>query len=166
MVKLIVCIDKDGNIGLNNELLFNIKEDMQFFKEQTTNNLVIMGHNTFLSLGKRPLPNRFNLVITTDEIEPAKNLARVENLAKTVRQYNENKIRKDLYIIGGAKVYNTAIRKKLADELLITVVHERAKEADTSIDMKIVRQNYKKAETIKTIKDGERKAAIERWIKK
>ena len=40
MIKLIVCIDLDGNIGYKNKLLFNIKDDMAFFKQQTTGHIV------------------------------------------------------------------------------------------------------------------------------
>ena len=53
MVKLIVAIDLQGNIGRNNDLLFHMKEDMKFFREQTTNNIVVMGYNTWLSLNEK-----------------------------------------------------------------------------------------------------------------
>ena len=50
MIKLIVCSDINGGIGRNNDLLFNIKEDMKFFREMTKGNIIVMGYNTWLSL--------------------------------------------------------------------------------------------------------------------
>ena len=50
MIKMIVCTDLKGGIGKNNELLFHNKEDMDFFKEKTMHNPILMGYNTYLSL--------------------------------------------------------------------------------------------------------------------
>ncbi len=166
MVKLIVCIDLDGNIGYKNKLLFNIKDDMKFFKEQTTGNIVLMGYNTYESLGCKGLPNRFNLVLTSKELEPAKNVCAVNSLNGTIEEYKTNNIRKDLYIIGGASVYNQAIADRIPDEILLTVVDARAEEADTAIDMKSLRKRYKQAEVIDIISDDNYAASIERWIRR
>ena len=68
MVKLIVAIDLQGNIGRNNDLLFHMKEDMKFFREQTSNSIVVMGYNTWLSLNEKELPNRKNIVLTNENI--------------------------------------------------------------------------------------------------
>ncbi len=166
MIKLIVCIDLDGNIGYKNKLLFNIKDDMKFFKEQTTGHIVLMGYNTYESLGSKGLPNRFNLVLTSKEIEPAKNVCAVNNLNKTIEEYKENNIRKDLYIIGGASVYNQAIADRLPDEILLTVVDARAEEADTAIDMKSLRKRYKQEEVLDVISDDFHAATIEKWVRR
>ena len=69
MVKMILCIDSNGSIGKDNDLLFKMKEDMKFFKQQTMGNIVIMGYNTWLSLGEKPLPNRANIVMTDKKIK-------------------------------------------------------------------------------------------------
>lgn len=166
MVKLIVCIDLEGNIGYKNQLLFNIKDDMAFFKKQTTGHIVLMGYNTYESLGCKGLPNRFNLVLTSKEIEPAKNVCAVNSLNGTIEEYKTNNIRKDLYIIGGASVYNQAIADRIPDEILLTVVDARAEEADTAIDMKSLRKRYKQAEVIDIISDDNYAASIERWIRR
>lgn len=166
MIKLIVCIDLDGNIGKDNELLFKMKDDMKFFKEQTTGNIVLMGYNTYLSLGRKPLPNRFNLVLTSREIEPAKNICAVNSLSGTIEEYKENNIRKDLFIIGGASVYNQAIADRLPDEILLTVVDAHAEEADTAIDMKSLKKRYKQEEIIDVISDEFHAATIEKWVRR
>ena len=58
MVKGIVCVDKNWGIGKANGLLFKLPADMKFFKEITKHNIVVMGYSTYLSLPKRPLPDR------------------------------------------------------------------------------------------------------------
>lgn len=64
-IKLIVAFDKKYNIGKNNKLLWNIKEDLQLFKQFTENQIVVMGRNTYDSIGK-PLPNRINIVLSNN----------------------------------------------------------------------------------------------------
>ena len=63
MIKGIVCVAKDWGIGKANGLLFNLPADMKFFRETTKHNVVVMGYSTYLSLPKRPLPNRVNVVL-------------------------------------------------------------------------------------------------------
>lgn len=65
MVTQVVAVGPRGGIGMGNDLLFRIKEDLRFFKQVTTDHVVIMGRKTFESIG-RPLPNRQNIVVTTD----------------------------------------------------------------------------------------------------
>ena len=62
---MIVAHGPNGEIGLNNKLLWHIKEDLQFFKKQTTGKIILMGRKTFESIGK-PLPNRTNIILTRD----------------------------------------------------------------------------------------------------
>lgn len=64
----IACITKTGGLGFKNELLFRIKEDLNFFKYKTENHMVVMGRKTFESIGK-PLPNRFNIVLTNNAVD-------------------------------------------------------------------------------------------------
>ena len=97
---------------------------MKFFREQTLNQIVVMGKNTFLSLGSKPLPNRVNIVLT-DEFISVKNVIQIfDKTLEEALQYidNLNESSTDIYIIGGAYVYNQAISQKLADELLLTIM--------------------------------------------
>ena len=67
MINLILSIVLHKNklaIGRNNELLFRFKHDMEFFKETTIGNIVLMGYNTYLSLPRKPLVGRINFVLT------------------------------------------------------------------------------------------------------
>ena len=151
MIKMIVAIDLKGGIGKNNELLFHNKEDMDFFKEKTMHNPILMGYNTYLSLGSKPLPNRFNIVLTDKIIEIKKDMATTTDLKGTIDIYNKMNV--DLYVIGGAYVYNQCLQMDLIDEAYVTVVETVVKNADTHIDVNLFK-NFNKAEKIKEISDG------------
>ena len=63
MLSIIVAISNNRTIGLNNQMPWHIPEDFKHFKETTLGHTVVMGENTFKSLG-RPLPGRRNVVLT------------------------------------------------------------------------------------------------------
>ena len=65
MFSLIVAVGKNNEIGKNNQLLWHIPEDLKNFKKITTGKMVIMGRNTYKSIG-RALPNRTNIVLSRD----------------------------------------------------------------------------------------------------
>ena len=156
MVKLIVAIDLQGNIGRDNDLLFHMKEDMKFFREQTTNNIVVMGYNTWLSLNEKKLPNRENIVLT-DEIIP--NVITSNDIFKVISNYkNDNR---DIYIIGGAYVYNECLRLGVVDEILITIVPTIVENAEVKIDLSLM-EGYGKQEKLKEFVYDEMKVTI--WI--
>lgn len=135
MVRMILCCDYEGNIGRNNDLLFKIKEDMQFFKSQTTGHVVIMGYNTWLSLGEKPLPNRTNIVLYDEDIE---GVIVSNDIKKVIEEYKDE----DIYIIGGAFVYNQALEMDIVDEILITVVSTIVKDADTKVNLELMKEFY------------------------
>ena len=62
---LIAAIGKNRELGKNNTLLWDIPEDMKYFRDITRGHTVIMGQKTFESIG-RPLPSRTNIVMTQD----------------------------------------------------------------------------------------------------
>ena len=63
-MKLIVNVDKNWAIGKGGKLLFHLSRDMKFFKEHTTNAIVVMGRKTLDSLpGGKPLPDRKTVTV-------------------------------------------------------------------------------------------------------
>lgn len=113
-----------GEIGANNKLLWNIPEDLQFFKESTLGHAVLMGRKTYESLPK-PLSRRITLNVSS-----AKGRVPITDyLSWAVSQccyvLNTNQI----FIAGGAKLYNSTF--DLVDELWITQVEKEYPEADT-----------------------------------
>ena len=66
MISAIVAVDNNWGIGFNGDLLEHIPEDLEYFKQLTTGNIIIMGRKTWESLPKKPLPKRRNLVLTSN----------------------------------------------------------------------------------------------------
>jgi len=123
---IIVAIAKNNAIGKNNDLLWHISGDLKRFKEITTGHTVIMGSNTYLSLPKRPLPNRRNIVISKripdNNFEGATVVKNIEEAIKVADPGKEN------FIIGGGMIYNEFM--PLSNKIYLTLV-ERDYDADT-----------------------------------
>ena len=129
-INIITCTDIFGGIGKNNKLPWKCKEDMLFFKNMTSNNIVIMGRNTFESIGKKPLKNRINIVLsnTLKQTKEYDNLFICENL-KNVLNICKKENNKEIFIIGGQKIYSFFIEKfqnnkNIDIKLYITTLYE------------------------------------------
>ncbi len=126
MAKLIIiaALGKNSEIGKNNQLIWHLKEDLQFFKAKTTNHKIVMGYNTFKSLPKL-LPNRDHLVLTTHKL----NIEGIKVFASFAELINYlNTLDEEVYIIGGSSIYRLFL--PVADELLLTEINAEDKEAD------------------------------------
>ncbi len=123
-ISIIVCIAKNRGIGKDNKLLFEIPDDLKRFKKITLGHPVIMGLNTFKSIG-RVLPGRLNIILSSEKIDisGAKVAASIDKALKIA----QNEKSDEIFFIGGGMVYHQAI--KLADKLYLTIV-ESQKEAD------------------------------------
>ncbi len=120
MITIIAAIGENNELGKNNDLIWHLPADLKRFKKVTSGHHIIMGRNTFESIGK-PLPNRTTVIITrnnnyfkegcliANSIEQALELAKGDD---------------EIYIIGGAQIYQQAIALDLVDKLDITIVHE------------------------------------------
>ncbi|MCL1973300.1 MAG: dihydrofolate reductase, partial [Bacteroidetes bacterium] len=69
MISIIVALAPDNAIGYQQQLLWKISEDLHYFKRVTTGHTVMMGLNTFASIG-HPLPNRRNIVLSNIILDP------------------------------------------------------------------------------------------------
>ena len=121
---LIACVSQDLGLGLDNQLLWQIKPDMQFFRTTTSGHPVVMGSKTFQSIG-RPLPHRENIILTRGELDNQD--IKVFHDQPTLDQYLET-LDGEKFIIGGASLYKMYI--DLADKLYLTEV-AAIKPADT-----------------------------------
>lgn len=125
MINIIAAVAKDRAIGFQNKLIYWLPNDLKRFKALTTGHTIIMGRNTFLSLPKGALPNRRNIVLSRSvstfpgcDVYPSLD----EALAHCAPD-------EDVYIIGGASVYQQAL--PLADRLCLTEIDDTPAEADT-----------------------------------
>ena len=123
MIISILNCDKKYGIGKRNGLLFSLPLDMKFFKETTLNHVVAMGENTLLSFpNSKPLKNRTNIVLSKDidhNYEGVINVHTFEEFLKTIKEYSMSD---DVYIIGGASIYNQTL--PYVDKVLLTKVDE------------------------------------------
>jgi dihydrofolate reductase len=109
-VNIIVAYSTNYVIGKDNNLLWHLADDMAFFKQQTSGKTVVMGKNTYLSLPKkfRPLPNRKNIVISSQEpIEEQENLSWYKSLEEAISALK--KTEDEIYIIGGGTIYEQTL---------------------------------------------------------
>lgn len=106
MVKFIWAQDSNGLIGNKGKLPWSNKSELNYFKNQTTGGIVVMGLNTWKSIGSTPLKNRVNIVLThKDEIDgyDDDNVYIANNVDEVIKFYEEHD--KDIWIIGGASTY-------------------------------------------------------------
>jgi len=126
---IIACADREWGIGRGGDLLFNIPEDMEFFKTATRGKTVVMGRKTFDSLRIKPLPGRRNIVLTRSEsfsFEGTETVHSLDELFSLLEKTPQN----DVFVIGGSNVYRQLL--KYCDTALITKVSAYGK-ADSFI---------------------------------
>ena len=129
-MNLIVAVSLDYAIGKNNKLLFRLPTDMVFFKEKTIGKTVVMGEKTYLSLPKRPLLNRINIVLSDNPnflADGAIVVHTLDDLFKELKKYRSE----DIFVCGGASIYNLLMN--YCDTAYVTKV-EKIVDADTYID--------------------------------
>lgn len=122
IISILNCDNKWG-IGKRNGLLFSLPLDMKFFRETTKGHVVCMGENTLLSFpNSKPLKNRTNIVLSKDldhNYEDVINVHSFEEFLSKIKEYSQND---DVYIIGGASIYNQTL--PYVDKVLLTKVSE------------------------------------------
>lgn len=121
--------EKQRALGYKNQLLWKIEGDLPRFRALTIGHPIIMGRNTYLSIGK-PLPDRKNIVIShtgkeglpcQEEIIITSSLEEAFEEAKKIES-------EEIFVVGGGMVYTSAI--KFANKLYLTIVYDEP-EADT-----------------------------------
>lgn len=124
-ISIIVAVSENGVIGKDNQLLWHLGSDLKRFKALTTGHTVVMGRNTFLSIG-RALPNRRNVVLSSSmkngEIAQLEIFPSMDEFLKTVGKEEE------VFIIGGGQIYHQFL--SLATRVYLTRVHTQV-EGDT-----------------------------------
>jgi dihydrofolate reductase len=123
-INIIAAVAKNRAIGFENKLIYWLPNDLKRFKALTTGHTIIMGRNTYLSLPKGALPNRRNVVLssTISELPGCDVYPTLDAALKSCKPDE------DIYIIGGARVYEQAI--SMADRLCLTEVDDTPAQAD------------------------------------
>ena len=122
IISHLVALSNNFVIGVNNELPWKLKKDLQHFSAYTQNKAIVMGRKTFESIG-RPLPNRKNIVISS-WLEPQEGLEVVSNLTQAIKVASEwnkdNSTEEEIVLIGGGYVFEES--KNIVNKLVLTRV--------------------------------------------
>ncbi|MEI7562269.1 MAG: dihydrofolate reductase [bacterium] len=110
-------------IGKDNQLPRHYSEDLKHFKEITSNHVVVMGYNTYLSIGK-PLPNRRNVILSFEKVEGLECYLSIDEMLKQL----ESEGIQEIFIIGGASIYKQFL--PLANYIYLTEI-KKDYEGDT-----------------------------------
>ncbi|GGG96393.1 dihydrofolate reductase [Polaribacter pacificus] len=117
---IIAAIADNNALGKDNDLIWHLPADLQRFKKVTSGHHILMGRNTFESIGK-PLPNRTTVIITRNKDYTADGCKVVHSLQEALEFAKADS---HIFIIGGAQIYKEAMASDLVDQLDITRVHE------------------------------------------
>jgi dihydrofolate reductase len=119
MITLIAAIAPNGIIGNNNDLPWKISKELSWFAQTTKNNVVIMGKNTWLSLPKRPLKDRLNIVLSNKTLECCQALY-VSDINYAIRIAKICRPNAEIFVIGGSSTYKQFMDAQLIDRMLIS----------------------------------------------
>lgn len=156
MFSIIAAIGKNNALGKDNDLIFHIKEDMDFFRKTTTGHKVVMGSKTWDSLPAK-LKNRENIVISRQNIPEAdKTVNNLEDyIAKNIDTQEE------IFIIGGGSIYAQFL--PYAKHLYLTEVDS---EPEADVFFPEFDKRFYRRKKIKHGKQGELGYSIVKYTKK
>lgn len=123
----IIAISRNFAIGRDGKLPWHHSADLQFFRKTTTGNAVVMGSNTWRSIGK-PLAGRLNIVLSrTGNVQTPGEVMRLSDVQEVVELAKY--LNRDVFIIGGAKTY--AEFADVIDKWIVTEIPVEVEDADT-----------------------------------
>lgn len=144
-ITIIAAIAENNALGKDNDLIWHLPADLKRFKKVTSGHHILMGRNTYESIGK-PLPNRTTVIITRNQNYKAEGCIVVDSIEKAIEVAKDDE---HVYIIGGAQIYKQTIASDLVDQLDITKVHHNFEadvffpEIDKSIWKEKSREDFK-----------------------
>lgn len=166
-ISLIGAFCNDFIIGCNNTLPWDNSEDMKFFREMTLNKIIIMGKNTFESLNSKGLKNRFNVILHRETNKHV--LVRdgiycfhttSYDLIHDIKNNKPSNIEDEIFVIGGAKIYNLFLDNFNVDEIYLNVIKSPILKVETEcvkfpyhkLTNKFRMVSYTKGETVNYMK--------------
>ncbi|MBQ5812413.1 dihydrofolate reductase [Candidatus Saccharibacteria bacterium] len=124
MFSIIAVVGKNRELGKQGRLVFELPEDMGYFKEKTMGHKVVMGRKTWESLPGK-LAVRENIVVSRGEVTGADRIVR--DLPEFIRENQDSA--EEIFVIGGEAIYRDFL--PVADNLYLTEVDAEVPEADT-----------------------------------
>ena len=127
-LKIIAAVGKNMELGYRNDLIWKIKEDLQFFKKQTMGNYIIMGKNTYESLPKQ-LAGRKYIVLTSDEHLHKNDKLLTFRTIRDVLEFVKKNKDSQFFVIGGGQIYKSFL--PYVNAMYLTEINDTFKNADT-----------------------------------
>lgn len=127
-ITILVAHDNANVIGNKGKLSWKIPADLKFFKHKTMGNSVVMGRKTWESIPNKPLPGRMNVILSRGHVEipkfdePNTSACVVNSIQKAIDVCKLERPNKDIFIIGGAMVYETALAEGIVSHVLVSKV--------------------------------------------
>ena len=141
-IKLIVATDQNGGVGINNQLPWSFRSDMQHFKLTTTRtldknkqNAVIMGRKTWESIPAKfsPLPGRLNVVISRQpKLDLPEGVLHFTDPIQAIDKLQSNNSIESIFCTGGAQLYTYYLDANLVSDIYLTLI-ESAFETDANL---------------------------------
>ncbi len=122
IISLIAAVAKNGVIGKDNDLVWNLPDDMKYFMKTTEHHCVLGGRKNYESIPEkyRPLKNRTNIVVTRQAgYGQNQSIKVVHDITEGIK-LAENIGEKELFVIGGGEIYQQSL--PMAHRLYITEV--------------------------------------------
>jgi dihydrofolate reductase len=121
----IVAVSQNDVIGVNNDLPWEIPEDMKFFRDKTKGRAMIMGRKTYESVG-HPLPHRLSIIVTRNkDYKVDSPLAVVKPDLRSAIEYAQTQVSKwgdEIFIIGGGEIFKESM--DIVDVIYLTRIHK------------------------------------------
>ena len=124
-ITLIAAVDKNNAIGKDNKMAWHIPADFAFFKQYTMNKPIIMGRKTWVSLPKKPLPERRNIILSKQVDFNEENAEVFHSIDEVFSQLKSDK---EIVIIGGGEIYRQFL--PYATDIRLTEVNVQIENAD------------------------------------
>jgi dihydrofolate reductase/thymidylate synthase len=141
MINIILAVEKNGGIGINNELPWHISEELKLFKQKTQDSILIVGRKTFQKLPN--LKNRIVFCISRDTMLNSSNndcIVVFQSIDEAIEQ--AKKLNKNIFIIGGNQIYNYVF-KNYKNEILVHISFiNQQYNCDTYFNMNNLRDFY------------------------
>lgn len=123
-MNLIVATDLSGGIGKHGGIPWKCSEDLKNFRRLTSGCVVIMGSMTWESIGRKPLPNRVNIVLTSRYKEGIEGKLYFLPSIERILEWHGSHKDQTCFIIGGAGIYSEFIRRGLVKRIYLTCIHD------------------------------------------
>ena len=151
MIKAILAVDDNGGVSKNGSMPWpHNSKDLEWFKKNTDNNIVIMGRITWIDPKMpTPLPDRINVLITSQspEIYPGADIYINSNLTESIKKIDSKYVNKICWIIGGPNIINQLF--PIIEEFYLTRIYGNY-HCDTFLDLSIIEKEMKLKSQVNT----------------